>query len=136
VLFIEKICGMPKTIGDIIREQVSKSPLKNKEITDKLNRSENTIYNLYSKTSIDTDTLMALSEILEYDFFSFFYENPVLDKFKDKDVEVLIKDRDELKEEVKRKSEHITDLQTSINTKNEIIQDLKDQLKSSRRNKP
>lgn len=126
---------MAESIGDVIREQVSKSSLSNKQITDKLNRSGNTIYNLYSKTSIDTDTLLALCEILDFDFFEFFYRSTFIKKFRNKDVEVLIKDRDELKKELLRKSDLISDLQTSIATKTELINDLKEQVSLLKKSK-
>ena len=121
---------MSRTIGDIIREQVKNSPLSNKEITDRLNRSENILYTLYKKTSIDTDTLLSLSEIFNFDFFAFFYNDPILKKFITKDIELLIKDRDELQIELSRKNDIISDLQTSNVTKTEIISDLKDQISS------
>jgi hypothetical protein len=120
---IEKFCGMSKTIGNLIKEQVKACPLTNKEITDKLNRSENTIYNLYAKASIDTDILLALCEILQYDFFEFFYSNPVLKKIKDKSIDLLIKERDELNEELLRKSEMIIDLEASLKVKSALIKD-------------
>jgi transcriptional regulator with XRE-family HTH domain len=119
---------MAKTIGEEIREWRELSPLSNKEITDKLNRSPNTIYNLYAKTSIDSDMLMKLCEILKHDFFEFFYANPILKDYKNKDVDLLIKERDKLNAELLRKSDLINDLQASILAKAQIISDQKEQI--------
>ena len=119
---------MADTIGELIEEQVGKSNLLTKEIANKLNKHVNMLSYYYKLTSIDTDILIELSDILDFDFFSFFYQNPKLKKFITKDVELLIKDRDELQIELNRKNNLISDLKSSNQTKTEIISDLKEQL--------
>lgn len=56
-------------IGQLIKEVVSRKGIKVSWLSEQLNSHRNNIYKIYSRSWIDTDTLMRISRILEHDFF-------------------------------------------------------------------
>jgi Tfp pilus assembly protein PilO len=97
-------------IGEIIRKAVSESPLTNKQITDKLNRSENTLYDIYRRQTTDAATLLKLSVILGHNFLQYYLE--------DEELKTLIKT------EVDKYKDEIKELKTTLAIKEEQIQNL------------
>ena len=60
-------------IGHIIHERFKESGLSIAEFAARINRTRGTVYDIFSRKSIDTDLLVAISEVLHYDFFQEYY---------------------------------------------------------------
>ena len=57
-------------VGNLIRQVIAAKGIRISWLAKQLNCHRNNIYKMYSRPWIDTQTLMKLSKILEYDFFS------------------------------------------------------------------
>jgi len=57
-------------IGNLIKEQVTQKGIKVSWLAAQLKCHRNNIYLIFSRSWIDTDTLMKLSRILDHDFFA------------------------------------------------------------------
>lgn len=60
-------------IGNIIRQKVKERKLTVSEFAKNINRSRTTVYDIFSRKSIDVDLLLTISEALDYDFLSEVY---------------------------------------------------------------
>lgn len=60
-------------IGHIIHERFKESGLSIAEFAARINRTRGTVYDIFSRKSIDTDLLVSISEVLHYDFFQEYY---------------------------------------------------------------
>lgn len=60
-------------IGKIIHEKFKESNLSISEFAMKINRTRGTVYDIFSRKSIDTDLLIKISETLHYDFLKEYY---------------------------------------------------------------
>lgn len=69
-------------IGKLIKEKLKKRGLSVAEFALKINTNRNNVYNIFERTSIDTEFLYKISIILSYDFFKHY--NPLEEK---KDLE-------------------------------------------------
>lgn len=108
-------------IGKIIRERVKQSSLKNREITDKINRVEGTIYDIYKRETIDTETLLKLCKVLEFDFFELYYNEEPLRGMRNKKIDELKNENSELKTQMDLKNDYIHDLKEIIAAQKERI---------------
>lgn len=61
-------------IGKLIKERFDESNLSVPEFAAALNKSRTTIYDIFSRKSMDIDLLLQISDILDYDFLSKIYE--------------------------------------------------------------
>lgn len=57
-------------IGKLIREVVTRKGIKVSWLARQLGCHRNNVYLIFSRSWIDTETLMKLSAILDYDFFA------------------------------------------------------------------
>lgn len=64
------------------------------EFAKRINKSRENIYHVFNRKSIDTDLLLKISEILEYDFFTLY----ISDSHDKKEIEVLKNEIQLLKE--------------------------------------
>lgn len=62
-------------IGKSIREKVKEQNKTSVWLAEQLAYSRTNVYKLYEKKSIDTDVLLRISAILNYDFFTLYSEN-------------------------------------------------------------
>lgn len=60
-------------IGSIIRSKLEESSLSIAEFADRINRTRPTIYDIFNRKSIDTDLLIKISEVLNYNFLQEVY---------------------------------------------------------------
>lgn len=107
-------------IGKIIHEKVKLSQRSVKEVAAHINRSENTMYDIYKRESIDTGLLLKLCEILEFNFFALFNEEEPIRLMRDSQIEILNQSIKELKEQILLKDEHINNLKEIILTQKEV----------------
>ena len=59
-------------IGHIIRNKLKESQITVVEFSAKLNCNRTNVYNIFNRPSIDTDLLLRISKILQYDFFKLY----------------------------------------------------------------
>lgn len=61
-------------IGNIIHKRFKESGLSVTEFATRINRTRGTVYDIFSRKSIDTDLLITISDVLQYDFFQEYYQ--------------------------------------------------------------
>ncbi len=113
-------------IGKIIHEKVKLSKCSVKEIAKYINRSENTMYDIYKRESIDTGLLLKLSEILEFNFFELFNNEEPIRTMHSHQMANFVHAIDELKEQIALKDEHIRSLKEIILSQKEAKEKTKD----------
>lgn len=67
-------------IGSIIRAKLEESSLSIAEFAERINRTRPTVYDIFNRKSIDTDLLIKISEVLEYNFLQEVYLEDVPEK--------------------------------------------------------
>ncbi len=111
-------------IGEVIREKVEKSGMTITEFAKKIHTSRRSVYQIFSKNSIDTDTLHNIAKVLgsdwiveyfiqkyhivEYFIQKYHYENPKMNN------DVIVQS-DELKKVMQQIDEQYAHLKRSIN---------------------
>lgn len=60
-------------IGSIIRQKLEESALSISEFANRINRTRPTVYDIFTRKSIDTELLLKISEVLEYNFLKEVY---------------------------------------------------------------
>ena len=60
-------------IGSIIKQKVLKSPMSIQEFSDRIHRDRTTVYDIFKRKSVDTEILMKISEVLNFDFINEVY---------------------------------------------------------------
>lgn len=61
-------------IGEKVEARAKELRIGATELARKIKTSKQNIYHIYKRESIDTELLMRLSKVLEYDFFQFYRE--------------------------------------------------------------
>ena len=61
-----------KTIGDHIKEERINSGMSIAEFARRINKSPQNVHDIFDRTSLDTDLLMKIGEVLKHDFFTHF----------------------------------------------------------------
>ncbi|MDR0754301.1 MAG: helix-turn-helix domain-containing protein [Prevotellaceae bacterium] len=59
-------------IGNIIRQKVNQSSLSVAEFAKRINKTRENVYDIFKRSSIDTELLSQISKVLNYDFFKHF----------------------------------------------------------------
>ncbi|MCF8202248.1 MAG: helix-turn-helix domain-containing protein [Crocinitomicaceae bacterium] len=59
-------------IGQEIKRVLDQSDISVTEFAKKINKSRGNVYSILTRSSIDTDLLSVISEVLNYDFFLLF----------------------------------------------------------------
>lgn len=62
-------------IGDLIRQELIRQDRTPTWLARKINCERTNIYDIFARTSINTDLLAKISEILECDFFALYSNN-------------------------------------------------------------
>lgn len=72
---ISVFCGMQVHIGKKIKERTRELGIRPVDLAERLNTSKQNMYGIFKRTSVDTDMLIQLSKLLDYDFFACFQKN-------------------------------------------------------------
>lgn len=67
-------------IGQLIKQQVEEQGRTVVWLAKQLSYSRTNVYKIYEKSSVDTDLLMRISNVLDYDFFSVYSSRIKSDK--------------------------------------------------------
>lgn len=93
-------------IGHSIRERVDASSMSYSEFARRINRSRTAIYSLFNCKSIDTELLLRISEVLDYDFFCEIYGLSNIEEHNNSSITIPFKDGmfdlSDIPEEIKR----------------------------------
>ncbi|QES88750.1 hypothetical protein [Rhizosphaericola mali] len=116
---------MDKYIGALIERIAKSKELNSRTLGLLINKTKPGTADIFKRTVIDTDLLIELSDKLDYDFFSFFYKNPIMDRFKKQEEKVWLDKLALLKNEISRLKELQDQMQDHINTQKTYILDLK-----------
>jgi len=57
-------------IGKIIKQKLEDSPMNITEFAKKIHLDRTTVYDIFERKSIDTELLIKISQILNYDFYN------------------------------------------------------------------
>jgi len=74
-------------IGDEIKKVLNTSDLSVTEFAKKINKSRGNIYSIFSRNAIETDLLLTISEVLNFDFFQLYSNSSAELKIKIADLE-------------------------------------------------
>lgn len=69
-------------IGSKIKERVEALGLGATRFGELLNKSRENVYDIYGRETVDTGLLFSCCRVLEFDFFSFFYDDEPLKTLK------------------------------------------------------
>gem|GEM_PF-3983788 len=112
---------MPQKLGKLIERIAKEKGLSQSALGKMINRSKQTVGNIYTRQSIDYELLIAISEALETDFFKFLYEmNDSLKSFKAIEMAEVL--------------EKINTLETENLEKDRIIEQLNEKLRDKEEN--
>jgi len=100
-------------IGLMIWKEMKRQNLSNTALADLLVMSKGRVQTIFKETSIDTELLLKISEVMNFNFFQYYEENKVFKK-------IEIQGQQDKKAEIER-------LKALISEKNKVI-DLKDRL--------
>jgi hypothetical protein len=71
--FYFEFCDMNEIhIGEKIKNVLDSSDISVSDFARKINKSRGNIYSIFSRETIDTNLLLKISNVLEYDFFMLF----------------------------------------------------------------
>ena len=59
-------------IGKLIRKRLDEVGMTKTEFARRINKSAQNVYDIFERTSIDTDLLQTISETLDHDFFKYY----------------------------------------------------------------
>ncbi|MDD4157324.1 MAG: hypothetical protein PHY08_12195 [Candidatus Cloacimonetes bacterium] len=71
---------MDKIIGQIIKERVKAQKMEVTEFAKLINKERSNAYNIFERSSIDTDLLKKIGQILDYDFFQHLLEHKTINE--------------------------------------------------------
>ena len=85
-----KFCLMSINIGEIIKAKTLEKNLSQEKLGRLINKTKQNVNDIFKRKSIDTDLLLKLCEVLQYNFFEHYYDeeplksmrNEVFDNFK------------------------------------------------------
>jgi len=108
-------------IGQLIKEKATEKRLSQDAIGQKINTTKQNVGNIYKRSSIDTQLLLKLCQVLEFNFFELYYTEEPLKSMRDKEIEALNKQIRDLQQELNQKEQRIKDLEDNIADKKKLI---------------
>jgi transcriptional regulator with XRE-family HTH domain len=114
-----KFCAMPIHLGQLIREKARSKKYSQQYLGQLINRSKQNVGDIYKRQSIDSELLLKLSEVLEFDFFSVYYGEEIPGNMRNKEI-------DQLREKIEA-------LQSSLSQKDELISNLRIALEANQK---
>lgn len=89
-------------IGKYIRFQADLKKIGATELGKLLNKSRETIYDIFDRESVDTELLLACCKVLNHDFFAYYYSQEPLLSFRENEIKNWKRRIDALKNELER----------------------------------
>jgi predicted nucleic acid-binding Zn-ribbon protein len=120
---------MPIHIGELIKSKAEERKLSLEAVGKLINRTRQTVADIYKRQSIDTALLVDISRAFEFDFLDVYYDEEPLKSMKEKELAPFKKEIEELKKEIVHKERRITDLERTIDSNELAIQMLREEQK-------
>lgn len=104
-------------LGQKVEEIAKSKGYSQTALGEKVNMSKPGIASMYKRSGIDTDLLIKLAVVLEYDFFKHIYENDPLKRYKEEELEIYkteinqLNKENELLKKLVQKNDQILELQ-------------------------
>lgn len=108
-------------IGQIIKERVTEKRLSQEALGKMINTTKQNVGNIYKRRSIDTQLLLKLCVVLEYNFFEVYYNEEPLKSMREKEVESFTNEIKALQDTIRQKDDHIKYLEEIKSSNNKII---------------
>lgn len=108
-------------IGQLIKEKVTEKRLSQEALGKMINTTKQNVGNIYKRRSIDTQLLLKLCAVLEYDFFEAFYAEEPLKSMRKKELDAFNTEINNLQNTIKQKDERIRDLEEIMNSNKKVI---------------
>lgn len=102
-------------IGEKIKEVLISKRIPVKEFAQKINTNRNNVYHIFKRKTIDTDLLIKISEVLQFNFFIYF-----IDGFEKKTIKKT-EDIASLKKHILTLEKEVSYLKERLNDKDKII---------------
>jgi len=108
-------------IGQLIKEKVTEKRLSQEALGKMINTTKQNVGNIYKRRSIDTQLLLKLCTVLEFDFFEAFYTEEPLKSMRKKEVDAFNAEISALQNIIKQRDERIKDLEEIMNSNKKVI---------------
>ncbi|HYF29888.1 MAG TPA: hypothetical protein VD993_02105 [Chitinophagaceae bacterium] len=108
-------------IGQIIKEKVTEKRLSQEALGKMINTTKQNVGNIYKRRSIDTQLLLKLCVVLEYNFFEVYYSEEPLKSMRQKEIEAFNQEIRALQNTIRQRDERIRDLEEIMNSNKKVI---------------
>ena len=108
-------------IGQIIKERVTEKRLSQEALGKMINTTKQNVGNIYKRRSIDTQLLLKLCVVLEYNFFEVYYSEEPLKTMRQKEIEAFNNEIKALQNNIRQRDETIKHLEEIANSRSKII---------------
>lgn len=115
-------------IGEMIKAEVERQGLTQKEFGALISRNEKTVPDIYTRATISTDLLIATSEALNKDFLSVFYYEGPLKSLRNDEIEKLNLQIQKIAEENNRLQRELALTQNLVESQKDTILFAKEQI--------
>lgn len=112
---------MPIHLGKLIQDKAREKKYSQQDLGELINRSKQNVGDIYKRQSIDSELLLKLSEVLEYDFFSVYYEDKNLKSVRHEEIEQLKVENGALRSLLEQKEEMIVNLRIAVDANQKAI---------------
>lgn len=114
-------------IGHLIEQKAKEKKLTLEALGELINRTRQTVGDIYKRQSIDTELLILISKALEFDFFEIYYAEEPLKSLREKALEPYKKEIEELKRQLAHREERIRDLERAAESDKKLISYLEEE---------
>ncbi|HEY0679630.1 MAG TPA: hypothetical protein VGD17_15200 [Chitinophagaceae bacterium] len=108
-------------IGQLIKEKVTEKRLSQEALGKMINTTKQNVGNIYKRRSIDTQLLLKLCIVLEYNFFEAFYSEEPLKTMRKKEIDAINSEISALQNIIKQRDERIRDLEEIMSSNKKVI---------------
>lgn len=112
-------------VGKIIHELAKSRGIGAKEIASKINVSESSIYKIYKRPTIDIDKLIRLCQFFQVNLFEYYINEEPMKSIFEAEIQKLRNEIEELNAIIRKKNDHIENLEHMNATQKEVISTLK-----------
>jgi transcriptional regulator with XRE-family HTH domain len=126
---------MPIHIGELIKQKADAKKLSLEDLGKLINRTRQTVGDIYKRKSIDTELLIAISIALDFDFFEIYYSKDPLKRMREKHLLPFKNEIDHLTSQLSLKEQRIKDLERTLESDSKIINLLEEEVKKYTRKK-
>ncbi|HEX5149990.1 MAG TPA: helix-turn-helix transcriptional regulator [Parafilimonas sp.] len=118
---------MTVNIGEIIKTKALEKNLSQEKLGRLINKTKQNVNDIFKRKSIDTDLLLKLCEVLQYNFFEHYYDEEPLKSMRNEEFETFKKLIGELTKSNEQKDDTITNLNKVINANEQLLNILQEE---------